>query len=92
MTKTQACKWFEMLTATQLLDNLYGRWLDESEYEDIAQYGAALNNSAEPFGLVVTKMTKRPWGCYFEDRDTHAQYRLKVSGTSTVSVSYAKVA
>lgn len=86
--KTQASKWFTELGATNLLGNLYGRWLDECQYEDIADYGKVLSASAAPFGLVITKMTKRPWGCQFHDPSTGAKYALKVSGSSA---SYVKV-
>ncbi len=43
------------------LGNLYGRWLDEQEYEDIKDYGDVIKKTL-PEGLTMLKMTKRPFG------------------------------
>jgi len=45
--------------------NLAGRWMDEHEYEDINDYKAVIVGDL-PEGFTLTKMTKRPFGFYFE--------------------------
>jgi hypothetical protein len=45
--------------------NLVSRWLDESEYEDIADYAKIINKELEQYNLVVLKMSKRPFGFTF---------------------------
>jgi hypothetical protein len=42
------------------------RWADEKEYEDIKDYMVPLQKVASEFGVKITKMTKRPFGCHFE--------------------------
>lgn len=51
--------------AYQLFANLYGRWLDEQEYEDINDYIVPLQPIAAEHGVALTKMTKRPFGVQF---------------------------
>ena len=65
-----------------LMSNLYGRWLDESEYENIADYLFPINKALEltGTGLVATKMIKRPFGFRFSI-DT-AEYQVFVSSSS----------
>jgi hypothetical protein len=46
------------------LERLYFRWLDESEYEDIADYGAVVAKHL-PKGFALVRMTKRPFGFEF---------------------------
>jgi hypothetical protein len=41
--------------------NLYFRWLDESEYEDIGDYGAAIKKIL-PEDWIFVKMSKKPFG------------------------------
>ena len=48
-----------------LASNLYGRWLDEKEYEEIDSYQAPFENAASEFGVEIIKMTKRPFGFHF---------------------------
>jgi hypothetical protein len=45
--------------------NLYFRWQDEYEYEDIKDYQLPLNSLATKCGVSITKMNKRPFGCDF---------------------------
>lgn len=51
------------------LANLYDRWLCEREYEDFADYVACMRRwlatKPEFVGIVITKMTKRPFGLTF---------------------------
>lgn len=42
--------------------NLYSRWLDERQYEDINDYAAPLRPIVEATGGKIAKMTKRPFG------------------------------
>lgn len=48
-----------------LASNLYGRWLDEKEYEEIDSYQAPFESAASEFGVEIIKMTKRPFGFHF---------------------------
>lgn len=51
------------------IDNLAARWDDEQEFEDINDYKDAIQTHATPFGLTVTAMTKRPFGCTLQSSD-----------------------
>lgn len=51
--------------AQNLLSDLYSRWSDEKEYEDIKDYQKPLDPIATKCGVIITKMTKRPFGCQF---------------------------
>ena len=63
-----------------IMGNLYGRWLDEQEYEDIKDYQLPLNPIAQKFGVTITKMNKKPFGFNFTvDGRT---YKLNVSSRS----------
>lgn len=59
------------------VENLASRWADESQYEDIADYKAAIEK-ALPAGFAVTKMTKRPFGFWFKI-GTEAEYAVYCS-------------
>lgn len=48
----------------QHVSYLYGRWLDESQYEDIKEYGNSLKKIL-PKNVKLRKMTKRPFGFEF---------------------------
>lgn len=41
------------------------RWLDECKYEDIKEYQDRLQKEADKFGVKITSMKKRPFGCLF---------------------------
>jgi len=45
---------------------LYGRWLDEREYEDIKEYGQVVAPHMMKLGVKFKKMNKRPFGFTFE--------------------------
>lgn len=62
----------------RLMTSLYGRWLDEREYEDIDEYKKVIQQNM-PKGFAVTKMTKRPWGCQFTYKDN--TYSFQVTST-----------
>jgi len=61
---------------------LYERWQDEKQYEDFAQYVAAMSNKLGG-GVSGVVMTKRPWKivfvlngqkCYFQRRGQTIEY------------------
>lgn len=55
-----------MFTAIEIpLARLYGRWLDEKEYEDIKDYGVVVQRSL-PAGFRLVEMTKKPFGFTFQ--------------------------
>ena len=58
---------------------LYGRWQDEKEYEDIADYGVTLR-SYLPEGFELTKMHKKPFGFEFTlESNPGAVYFVKMT-------------
>ena len=63
--------------------NLYCRWQDEKEYEDIEDYRKAFIKAATEHAVEIGKMTKRPFGFEFFAEDK--KYKFKVTGSS---VSY----
>lgn len=64
-----------------LLDQLYARWQDEREYEDIADYGLAIAKQL-PSGFTLLKATKRPFGFRFSlDTMPGAIYAIEVTMT-----------
>lgn len=73
--------------AEQTLCNLWSRWQDEKEYEDINDYAQPLLAAAEAVGLPAPVMTKRPFGCKF----TLNNMTFQVSVTSR-SLGWKRVA
>ena len=59
----EALDFFEK--AVEIITNLYIRWQDEKEYEDINNYQKPLQKLADACKVRITKMTKRPFGCQF---------------------------
>jgi len=65
--------------------NLYDRWRDESEYEDINDYGKAIMNTINKqypeYGAKLLASTKRPFGVkiQIEDKKVHIFAKLKGS-------------
>lgn len=59
----------------QVLDYLYGRWLDEREYEDIKEYADLIRGKIEAEGMKMGKMRKRPFG--FEITNEEGTFRLE---------------
>lgn len=60
-----------------LLGNLYDRWQDEKDYEDINEYGDVIKGKL-PEGFKLQEMTKRPFGFKF-NLGTEAEYHLFIS-------------
>jgi hypothetical protein len=65
---------------------LAGRWADEREYEDIADYQKVLQRDA-PEGFTITGMVKRPFGFQFTI-GTDAVYAIKCTSRT---VSWSRV-
>lgn len=70
----------------QRLVNLSERWQDEKGYEDIKEYQKVLQTEAMKFGITLTGMTSRPFGCVFVDGGNKytLQAKLKPNGASVV--------
>ena len=61
-----------------LILNLYSRWHDEKEYENINDYEDVIHKTM-PLGFSIIKMSKRPFGFTF-DIGTGAVYQIKTNG------------
>lgn len=59
----EANRFFE--EAQETIGNLFARWQDEREYENIVDYQKPLDPIAERCGVVIQSMTKQPFGCRF---------------------------
>lgn len=64
----------------ELLAQLWCRWQDEREYEDIAEYRAVIKAKL-PKGFTMLTMSKRPFGFTFSI-GTEAVYRVSVTARS----------
>lgn len=62
---------------------LVSRWADEKEYEDIEEYRPHLA-ALMPEGAEVTRMTRRPFGCFVKFGDWTYQVKCPLSGRITV--------
>jgi hypothetical protein len=62
-----------------LFENLYCRWLDEREYEDIQDYRKVLQDAIDGSTVPakITKMLKRPFGFRFVIDGTPCQISMK---------------
>jgi hypothetical protein len=73
------------VTVGKVMYNLYDRWLDESEYEDINEYGKAIVNSIHVHlphlkDVSLIKATKRPFGVKLQVGDKKAHIFTKIKG------------
>lgn len=50
-------------TFTPYVVGHFERWLDEQEYEDIAEYRVSLQSIAQQYGVEIVSMTRKPFGC-----------------------------
>lgn len=66
--------------AEQTVINLAGRWIDESQYEDIEDYAKPLIPIVAQLGGKVVKMNKRPFGFDFEIGG--ARYQVRCTATT----------
>ena len=74
--KTIAEKIFSSLE--DVMSELYYRWQEEKDFEDINDYGEVIASEVSKFGGKLIKMTKRPFGFH---------YRL---GDAIYSISYSR--
>jgi len=70
------------------LADLFFRWQDESEYEDLRTYAAPLARIARDTSksVVIEKMTKRPFGVKFHVRGVSAHMFVKKDRAGKLSV------
>ena len=65
--------------------NLYDRWRDESEYEDINEYGKAIVNSIRKnlphLEVSFIGATKRPFGVKIQVGDKKAHIFTRIKGS-----------
>lgn len=61
------------------LFNLYDRWQDEKDYEDIKDYGEVIKPKVVEVGAEFIKMTPLPFGFTF--RLDGAVFQIKVTAT-----------
>jgi hypothetical protein len=76
--KTQINKLYTNIE--NLIVNLYLRWCDESEFENIEDYVIAIK-SEMPIEFNFIKMTKRPFGFHF-GVGSNAIYAIKITNSS----------
>ena len=78
----------EIINNTEIVNvmyNLYDRWRDESEYEDINEYGKVIVNSIHVhlphLDVKLIGSTKRPFGVKLQvgDKKVHIFTRIKGS-------------
>ena len=69
-----------------LMGDLYGRWQDEKEYEDINDYKVPFERAAKKWGITIVKMKKSPFGMHFT-----VDGRLYNYTATNRSVSYTKI-
>ena len=62
-----------------LLGNLWGRWQDEKEYEDWADYAKVMKDA---FGDMFVKATKRPFGVVLKIDGFPYQPKITVNSRS----------
>lgn len=64
--------------------NLYDRWLDEHEYEDINEYGNVIfnviNKNYPEYGVSLVASTKRPFGIKVKIDDQKIHIHVKNKG------------
>lgn len=64
----------------KLMVNLYRRWLDEKDFEDIEDYGDIIQSNL-PSDIVMVRVTKKPFGFVFHV-NTEARYRMFINSRS----------
>lgn len=61
--------------------NLYSRWLDEKDYEDINDYLAVIQKNNPVDEIIISKMNKRPFGFNFSFGGTE-QYQFYIKANT----------
>ena len=69
----------------ELFATLYGRWLDEQDYEDVEDYKEVLQSRC-PFA--IQKITRRPFAVFFTANGF--EYRIRATRTE-VKYGWRKV-
>lgn len=64
---------------TDLMFNLYSRWQDEKEYENINDYAEPIKPKVEAIGGKFIRMNKRPFG--FDYQLNGVTYKILVKST-----------
>ena len=67
--------------AQQLAENLYVRWQNEKDYEDIADYAKCFAQIAQDTGCTIVRGTKRPFGVVFAVLNSTRTFQLRVTNT-----------
>lgn len=62
--------------------NLWNRWQDEKDYEDINDYLEPYKPLAKKYGVELIKMTKRPFGLQFRISDGR-EYQISTTSRAT---------
>lgn len=68
--------WAKIQTS-EMFGNLYERWLDEHEYEDINEYAKVLSDN---IGVPITQSHKRPFGFTFQCDDGKIKITVRLQG------------
>lgn len=72
----------------EMLTNLWSRWQDEKDYEDINDYAEPFKPICEEYGIELVRMNAAPFGFFFKaDGRT---YQLRVNAR-TGDVSYKRI-
>jgi hypothetical protein len=75
----------------QRMVNLAERWQDEAKYENIKDYQKVLQTEADKFGITLTGMIKRPFGCTFTLDNLNYTLQVKLKRNSAkVELFYMK--
>ena len=64
-----------------LVTNLYSRWLDEGQYEGLAEYEKVFAKALKKYDFTLVVMTKKPFGFKFKINNTDAVYTLSINNT-----------
>jgi hypothetical protein len=82
--KDKAMEFWCSSKVSERVGYLAGRWADEKEYEDIAEYQKNLQELANKYGIKILSMTKRPFGFIFVVigfETVEYQYKAPLSGS-----------
>ena len=63
-----------------IVTNLFERWMDEKEYENIDDYSIHLKKEVEKIGGIFIKMNKKPFGFIYKLSDATYQIYMKTAG------------
>jgi len=87
ITDKKADKIFVALKNTMF--NLYGRWMDEREYENITEYQVVIDKKLVDFGVKIERMTKRPFGFTFILDGVTYQIKVGAKSYALIAVAFA---